>query len=515
MKVVKLFVGFILFVSISVIGIVNYLQNAEPYTRIGEKYAAPIRSLKWFVYNNTIDIKSCGFNKPTTDDAIILDFSNNDLKYNDSILSIVKNEATYFDDNLKDWKKTHLIYDKRRYEIKYRFHGSYSYYSKQGRFSLKIKSKDFIKGTKDFSLLTGFITGNFTDIFLAIQEQNLNLICPDPGSIVLANINGTTEDCWFTRDISDKYLKAKYSLNNFHVFERSDNWKRNGGPHFSELDKFYYYLDEEGLESQAPLFRKYKEFMTSYDSSLENAKKNIDYSYYGRFLASLYFFYDPHHIQGDNNKLLYNYETDMIYPIARNEGVFERIPNVLDFDEGLFHINGRNSATFNFYRKAVCNDSIRYYRDIELSRMIKAKSKMLLELDSIYFKSYELSKYYNVTFMNIRYQYEKLKKVIEENANTINNYLNNGEVIIAYNLLANEMLISTDYRVPLILYDNVNSTNYSIKGVDFEYKNNKIRLNFSENHFHSPTKISKDAITIVNTITGDTIPTQNIIFNYF
>ncbi len=506
---------FLIIIAFCVLVSINYMQNSKPGSFLGERFLSEYsKSMKWFHFNNAIDIKSYGLNKPSTKDALVLDFSENDLKYNDSIISLAIKNGEYFDDGLKEWKKTHIIYKKKRYKVKYKFHGSHNFNYKKGKISLKIKSKKNINGAKKFTLISGFQEASFINVFLAVQENKLGLISPDPGEIILANVNGVVEDYRFTEDLSLDYLSYEFNLKNFHMFEVSDNWERNGGPHYSELDKFYYYLDEENLKLENLKFIKYKNFilsMTKHEKG--DTFNNIDYQYVGRFLASLYFFYGSHHIQGDNNKLLYNYESDLVYPVARNEGVYEKISNILDFDEGVFF--GRKSATFNLYRKFVCNDSIKLFRDKELFKLINNKKKIAFELDSIHSLYKDLHKYYNIGYMNLRFDHKRLKEIIDHNANSIDKYLNNGEVIIAYDEMNKTMKIATDYRVPLKLIDIKNSVSYFINGVNFEVVNNKIKTHLVEKEIILKNVITKAQLIVVNLVTQDTIPNSKIIFNHF
>lgn len=513
----KVFKGIIVLgiLGISLIFIfINFLQNTNPYTYLGEQYAGYIGGIRWFGTNHFLDVTKYGFNKPASKDALIVDFSNNDIKYNDSILNIITSAKLDIPDDLKEWKKTHLIYKKKRYKIKYKFHGTHSYLYKQGRISLKIKAKENINDAKQFSLISGFLEGTFVNVFLALQEHKSKLIAPDPGSILLANVNRKVEDFWFTEDLSTNYLKDKYGFEDFNIFEVSDNWQRNGGAHFSELDGFYYYLDRENLETDSQKYIKYKNFIKSINE-IKKADEfpNTDYQYMGRFLANLYFYYRVHHVQGDNNKYLYDFSNDIVYPVARNEGVFDKITDVLNLDQGIFDVD--KSPTTIFYKKAVCNDSIKFYRDLELYKLVQNKDKTLHELDSLYRKYNDYHKYYNVTYMYHKYNYKKLREVITHNSEALMNYLDNGEVIIAYDKKNKTIKTATDYRVPLKIIDIKNSESFVLNGVELKYEEGVIKSVLIENEFVFKNVINKNQLRIVNMITKDTIPSRNIIFNYF
>lgn len=514
MKVLKIFIVLGIIFLLVLIVLVNILQNMDPFGW-GKSYAGnSFNPIAWYKLNNRLDFKSYGINKPVSKNALIVDFSDADLKYNDSIFNIMCGTEHYIDDNLKEWKKAHLIYKKNRYKIKYKFHGSHNYNYKQGKASLKIKSKKNINNTKKFSLICGYQEASFVNVFLALQEHKQKLIAPDPGTILLANVNNKVEDFWFTEDLSDDYLEYNYDLKDYKIFEVSDNWTRNSGPHFSELDGFYYYLDGDNLEENSEKYNKYKVFIDNINKNKNGENfPNVDYKYMGRFLANLYYYYGVHHVQGDNNKYLYDFKKDIVYPIARNEGIYEKIGNVLNLDQEIF--DTRQSPTTQFYKKAVCNDSIKFYRDLELYKMVKEKDKTLGELDSLCNLYDDFHKYYNVGYMNVRYKYEKMRGVVDHNGKALEKYLNNGEVIIAYDKKNRIMKIASDYRVPLRVTDVKNSESFVFKGVNFEYIKDKIETSLVETEHVFKNVISKDQIKIVNMVTKDTIADSNIIFNYF
>lgn len=513
MKGLKFFI--VLGAIILLVVIINVVQNVSPFNRIGDNYAGkPFRPIAWYKVNNILDFKSYGLNKPGSKDALIVDFSDNDLRYNDSILKLICLQENYIDDELKEWKKTHIIYKQKRYKIKYKFHGSHNYNYKQGKTSLKVKSKKYINEAKQFNLICGYQEASYINVFLALQEHKQKLIAPDPGTILLANINDKVEDFWFTEDLSEDYVKYKYGLEDYTIFEVSDNWTRNGGPHFSELDGFYYYLDGNNLEEDSEKYNKYKNFIKGINENKIGKKfSNTNYKYMGRFLANLYYYYGVHHVQGDNNKYLYDYKNDIVYPIARNEGVYEKIGNVLNLDQEIF--DTRESPTTIFYKKAVCNDSIKFYRDLELYKMVKEKDRTLQELDSLHSLYNDLHKYYNVGYMNVRYKYKKIRGVINHNSEALEKYLNNGEVIIAYDKKNKTIKIATDYRVPLKVINTKNSEFFIFKGVNFEYKEEEIKTSIVEMEYSFKNVITKDQIKIVNMVTKDTLSNTNIIFNYF
>lgn len=516
MKVLKgtLFLVFLMLVF--VILFVSVSQNANPGTFLGDRVTGLGMNPKVLGVTKYFDYTAYGFNKPSSRDALIVDFSDNDIKYNDSLMSIITKRAEDIPDDLKEWKKTHIIYKKKRYKVKYKFHGSSNFSYKKGRISLKVKSKKYINDAKYFSLITGFGEASFVNIFIALQEHKLDLIAPDPGTIILANVNGKVEDFWFTEDLSDKYLEDNYGFEDYNIFEVSDNYASNGVGHKSELDGFYYYLDAENLETEADKYDRYRKFKQTIDLlEPEDKFPNTDYKYMGRFLANLYFYYGVHHVQGDNNKFLFDFANDIVYPVARNEGVYNKVTDILNFDQGIFDDEKYKSLTTDFYKKAVCNDSIKFYRDIELFKLVQNRDQTLKELDSLYTTYYDYHKHYNLTYMLVKSRYKKMKDVIIHNSDAISKYLNNGEIIIAYDKETNVFKTATDYRVPLKFIDVRNSESFIFNGLELAMQNGDIESSITEKEYTFKNVIDKSQLRIVNMITQDTISNSNIIFNYF
>ena len=512
-KKLKFFLVVVILLFVGVFLGMNYVLNSDPGSYFGKRYLdRKYKNESWYKFNNFFDYKGYGFSKPSAKDAMIIDFSDNDLRYNDSVIKLALAKG-HFADDLKNWRKTDLIYKKKNYAIQYKFHGTDLFVYGNNRFSLKVKSKKSIDGAKRFNLISGLVEGSFINIFLSQQAYDLNLIGPDPGKILLANVNGKVEDFWYTRDVYEDYIASQFSITKYQIFKNNDNWDRNGFGHFSELAQFYYYIDGENTDAPEDVanYAKYKDFQLDVN---QGDLSKIDQEYMGRFLALLYFFYDPHYVYGDNNRLLYDYDKDIVYPVARNEGLYRRVGDVLNFDEGLYVYRGE-SATQTLYKRAVCNDSIKLLRDQELYKIISNRDKMIGQLDSVYQKSYELHKYYNISFIDLRYNYKKLRKLIGFNCGMIEKYLNNGEVVIAYEKDKDQLTVASDYRVPLKMINSVTAEEHVFRGVGFSFKEGKISTDFIENQILLKSKVRKDQLTFINTVTGDTIPSKSIIFNHF
>lgn len=479
---------------------------------------------------NFLDIKQYGINNVDTKEALLFDFSKNDKHYNDSVLTIVKNSLV-FKDEWKSWRKCGVIYKNESYKTKYRFHGGQALPYHKGYRSVKVKSNRFIKGRKQFNLMTCYHEENsFFNVFLSNESLKMNLISPEPGEIVVANLDNKLKDYWLTSDLSTQYIKNQYDIDDYYIFENDDNWERISGFHYSRLDQYYYYLDEENyldkennvvdsVDSKYQVFANFISKIQDKKASFSDIEASINKEYTGNFLAFLYLMHDPHHIAGDNNKWLYTFKHQKFYPISRNEGHIFPIFRTLDFDRSLFENryakNGYENSTFMFYKKAMCNDSVKFYRDQALYNIVKNKENIIKRYDSIYNKYQKFHQFYNDDYFKIRNKTIERKNSLVNNIDFIKQYLTINQVAIAFDLQTKELKIVSDSRVPLQvkIKDEINETllfrTYYIDSTE------NIANQLQEHRFILSEKISKNDISITNTITGEKTPADFIIFNYF
>ena len=105
---------------------------------------------------------------------IILNFSKNDIIYNDSIIDVIKTSGTNIvSDDLKLWRKSNLIFNNNKVKIKYKFHASSIDIYVNGSQSYSVKSKEKIFNKKEFKLISS-IDANYKNIFINYLSKLLN-----------------------------------------------------------------------------------------------------------------------------------------------------------------------------------------------------------------------------------------------------------------------------------------------------------------------------------------------------
>lgn len=445
--------------------------------------------------------------------VFIFDFSEKDKFANDSILQLAFNKG-FFKDELKTWRKANIYFEEQNYKIKYKFHGAQLYPYMKGQKSFRVKSKKYIKGRKDFKFITRE-EADYSNIFIANIEHRLDLIAPDPGEIVLSNIEGPITDYWLTSDISKPYLKSKYKLDKYVIYKSWDNWDRfretAAYEHSSELDKFYQYIDAANLATDTASIKSNRRFrqMKNIIHSNSDFSDLIDKNYIGRFLANVYFFNSLHCIYGDNDKWLYLPEDDKFYPVARNEGsIFPISRSSKNFDLGFFKWTG--TSTLDYYKLFLTDPTIKKIRDESLFELVLKKEEILSEFDALY----DFYKYVHVGFL--KNVHANRRNTITRNLKVIEDYLTTYQVAIAYDTKLNRLDLVTDTRVPLELRIFNSDSSYPINSIKYTYQEGELSSTIEEQYIDlKEQKIAREDIFIINMITKDTVSNSQILFNYF
>ena len=496
---------------------VNILLNLNLNNRLDHYRHVILRKLHDKNLVNPFDVHKLKHTSTVSENLLIVDFSERDKFINDSILNLAFKEKS-FKDELKIWRKANIYFDNQNFKIKYKFHGGNLHlYRVLGKKSFRIKSKKRLKGKKEFKLIHGY-EADFLNIFISEFSQNLNLISPDPGEIILGVIDNKTEDYWLTSDVLKPYLKNKYNLEKYRIFETQDDWDRfnrdSEVTHISELDKFFQYQNHENQLTDSLsifAFRKYRRLKNyAREESSLGINELLDEAYLGRFFANLYFFNYTHHIAGDNDKWLYDFNKHKFLPLMRNEGkIFSIKRGITNFDEGLFDYFQPKSDTYTLYKKLLINPELRQVRNSEFFKIVLKKDELIHKLDSIYLKYKYVQKVY------VRDRYSNAKKALLNNISKIQEYLTNCQIAIAFNTETNTLELVTDTRVPLLLKVRRSNLEYLIKPISYKLVANKLESDIQEQYFAMDTIINKEDLIIINKITKDTILSDRIIFNFY
>jgi len=427
-------------------------------------------------------------NKKKTDFIVL--FSENDQRINDSLINVAINK-TEFSDNQKIYRQANVIFNNQKFNVKYKFHGtSITSYLNHKRLSYSIKSQNKIFGKKDFKLITSYEM-DYKNIFLNYLSNELGLISEDSGRIVSINLGNKINDYFMYEDFDRSYIKEKYGFINPLVV-RNLTFYNEVNSHFSEIDKYSYDLDL--IEMSYDYFLRWDKLKSLSYYNYSDKEKLI----YGKFLAFIYFFGNPHQITGNNDKWIIT--ENNILPVYRNEGIIQEYNYGLNsnFDNQVFE-EYFYSNTHNIYKQLVLDNEIRHERDKTLFELYKNENKIIEVFDSIYNANIDKHKRYNTNYFKIKNNHINYKNIISKNLNNISRHLKTGKIISL--LIEDTLKISMESYMKMHI--NVNDKIYDYNPIKLELKNKKIISKREEFKIFINKEIKK--LEIVNRITNDTL----------
>ena len=454
---------------------INYLYNG---LNSKTNYLEKIYSI--FDFNSSIVKK---------ESDIKLIFSKNDLRYNDSIVSIAIRDGV-FSDELKNWRKAKALFNNSLVDIKYKFHGTSIFNYKKGFYSYKIKAKDEIFGKKSFVLINGNEM-DYKQIFFNKLGNDLGLYAEDFGKIITA-YDTSFKDFFFYERFDNEYFESNYKQELIYQFKKL--YKTNNS-FIDETDRFYYSIDENfdfRPKELSDAFQSYKKIHTS-----DPKYSAVEKSYLGKYLSLIYLFGDYHQISGYNSVWLYVKDKG-IFPKFRNEGDINNLENELrEFNNSVF--STYDIKSLEVFQNALTNNKIRYFRDKSLFNLISKKDKILFSFDSIENLYRKKHRIYNSRKFFIKNQHKKYRKIVSKNFEKINDYLSIGETFIS---IKNDTIkiISNSYT-DLCL--KINNKIFTFTPRKFEVIDKRISDTIEESKFVFEGEV--DSINVFSPITGKSI----------
>ena len=462
---------FILYFSI---GSLFYIQYAQPYKTLFN--ITQIFNPFLEILHNKGFSKLYYFNPKVFSNAkstFTLDFSSNDIKYKDSIIKLIKNgNVNILEDRYKNWRNFKVIENENGVNSKFKFHGSSTTPYRLGYESFTIKSKYPINGYKKFKLITGNEMGYF-NIFLNHISKKFSLISEDTGDIVATNSLGEIRDFYQYAVFDEEYLKSNYGIINSTILRRNTFFDATnpGQWHSSDLDKVPYNLDMDMINKNDYIFWK------NFNQNPNNSQ--FDPKYMGSFFALLQLFGHPHQITGNNDKWLIS--ENLIYPIYRNEGKIIPI-SVLDIQKNLIFEKYYYSSSLDTYKKMLVNEDVIINRSLAFKKIVDNKHVIIKDLDSIYSSYKGIHQKYNKDFLKLKYRYSLIRRILIDNINSIEQYLNTGFTILYFD--GNELKIKSTRNNKLQVQINEKIIdfspilfNYNQKNKTLELDNNELLLN--------------------------------------
>lgn len=351
----------------------------------------------------------------------ILDFSENDLRKNDSLYNKLENlEIRILLDKYKKWRNFDIVFDDKKIKAKYKLHGSAANPYVLGSESFTIKSESEINGYNNFKLISG-IEFTYFNIFSNYFAKKMNLISEDPGKIIITNSRGKIADFHQYSVFDENYLLKNYNLQNPTIIRRFTFWNNTPDWHSSNLDDLPYNIDTKYIK---------KETIQDWEKFLNYPSPNqFNSVYVGKFLGLLQFYGHPHQITGNNDKWIYS--KSKFYPVFRNEGS----ASLLNYEEiaySNFFKKYKSSNSMDVYKKLLTDSLVLNERNKTFFHLINNKSEIISDLDSIFIKYRNLHKNYNYNYLQLKYKHNNYKKIFELNSQELSKYLNSGHLIISY-----------------------------------------------------------------------------------
>lgn len=354
---------------------------------------------------------------------IILNFSKNDIIYNDSIIDVIKTSGTNIvSDDLKLWRKSNLIFNNNKVKIKYKFHASSIDQYVNGSQSYSVKSKEKIFNKKEFKLISS-IDANYKNIFINYLSKHFNLISEDPGIIVALKTHRKVQDYFMYEKFDENFLEKNYKLSNpfilrnltFNEGYNSSSW------HSSEFDDVTYNIDSEYIDKNQ--YNKWEKLLKFDFEDIE-----LDKNYIARYFSLLYLFGHPHHITGNNDKWVISDEG--LFPVFRNEGNIVRLSEIgFDFNNSLFN-NMYYSKTIDKYKEMLIDKNIFNSRNMYLQNIVKKEKFIMSSFDSIFESNEDKHRRFNDNYFYVKNFHTQLKKVLSDNIAFIKKYLNSGFIMV-------------------------------------------------------------------------------------
>ncbi len=216
------------------------------------------------------------------------------------------------------------------------------------------------------------------------------------------------------------------------------------------------------------------------------------------FLALLQLFGHPHQITGNNDKWVINNEK--IYPVYRNEAHLDPIINDEINKNALFD-KYQYSYSLEPYKSFIANKNVLIQRNIAFKKLIDSKNQIESLLDSIYNKHISKHRRYNKKYIKIKFDFKNKKRVLENNLNNINSYLNSGHSLILFD--GEKIKFSSTRKNPLKL--ELNDKVFTFLPKEYVYNKNDMTINDSFNELIIEDIDAIDSLKIHDMILNKTL----------
>ena len=470
----------------------NILDSSLSSTQIDDKI---LRQLKKIIPENLFYYNPDFLNKKKSDLGLI--FSNNDRIYFDSIINI-GNQKGFLTSNEKRNRKISLLFNERKIDAKIKLHGSSISPHIYGNSSYSVSAEDEILGAKKFKIIDENEM-NYSIIFIKHLGLLNGLITEDPGKMISVNDGINIKPYHFYEEFNEDYIESKFRMKQAKILKRNvikvssnQEWE-----HSNRLDNLPYNLELSSIDSIT--FHKFKK-LNDYSYDFNDYEKR----YLGNFLSLVYFFHNPHQIQGDNDRWVVG--DKYILPIYRNEDIILPLINDREyFDQQIFDFQYQmnHNSTYDKFKRFINDNEIRYNRNYNLYQLVKNKLSVIKNFDSIYYSYEDVLKRKSDFYFKLKNTHKAKKEIIENNLKIINSYLETGPTLGIYEDGVLEITSHSYVNIEIIINDQT----FNHIPVKFFLEENKIKSKLIP--FKKKYSNQLEKILIINKITEDTLDISN------
>ena len=349
------------------------------------------------------------FATKTEEAKIFIEFSQDDLKFNQDVIDLAQKQEGLLLDSYKKYRNAYIIDDQGRRKIKYKMHGSSLAPYIRGFKSWTIKD-----GTEKYKVINSFEMDYF-NIFLNTMARDHDVYGEDAGGIIIVSDNQSTSDYFKYQVFNEDYLRMTYGIS-ARILRRNTYREGHGFWHSSFHDSLVSNLDAESLTPGDA--DKWRILQNASSAEMTQAE------YMGRFSALLQLTGSSHQITGNNDKWLLI--ENKFFPVFRNEGDIAPISvkEIIDFD--ILRRFYYSSSTRPYARNMVRDSSI-YYRNLAFKSMEDNRESLIQGLTDLWNEN-KLKHLRGQFFLKKAGNYFYNKQVLVNNLETLSSYLRSGHV---------------------------------------------------------------------------------------
>lgn len=403
-------------------------------------------------------------------------------------------EKGFIKDELNYWRKAKLNLNDKKYNVKYKLHGTSVTPLRNNFFNLRIKfdkKEVYPKNEKEFNLIRIYSSSDESISTIVINNiaHKIGLLSPK-GEAVILKINNVPHGLFYKQERHSKEWFEKNKITNYTLLKNNDDWDKKFWGHVSDLD-----LNEKNIEVSGSSPNKDFAlgsikilFNAILQNDLSTIKKLIDEEYFAKFLALLTLVNDSSLIKGDNLKFIYDHTVGNFKVLFRHESSINFKINTEpgDFNNSLFERDDNEVLSYKLFKILIQDQDFRQMRDKHLNKILELKSDFIKDAKIIYAESYKYIMYSDLQLSKQQYLKEQFFYSLTHNFEKIDEYLNYVKIFVTEEIKLDKikLYLINDSFAPVRLK--------SIKLKDINDPNKKIIINYENENEYKLSSIIKN-----------------------